>query len=119
MNVCIYVCMYGEREREREGVRVYFSVGASFGIWTSAVVIGGFGRDGANGSMRRGEAVLGGNRVTWFNGGGEHGEAAAGDCNGHFKGRRKRGLWVCVSVSLQFQTFIFPYPLVGESGLDH
>lgn len=46
-----------------------------------------FGRDGANGCARRGEAVLGGGggkRVTGFNGGAQRREAAARNCNGHF-----------------------------------
>ena len=66
----------------------YFSVGAGaiIGFRRSAAVAV-FGRDGANGCARRGEAVLGGGggkRVTGFNGGAQRKEAAARNCNGHF-----------------------------------
>lgn len=52
-------------------------------------MIGSFGRDRGNGILRSGEAALGGKRGTEFNGGGENGEAATGDCSGHLKHKAK------------------------------
>jgi hypothetical protein len=95
-----------ERVRERVNLSVGFRVGrrgrgrgASFRTQSSAPVIDGFGSDRANGSLRRGEAPLGGRRATEFDGGVEHREAAASDYNGHLK----------LTVSLpefQFQLFL-------------
>lgn len=83
--------------------------GASFRIWSPEPVIGSFGTDRGNGTLRSG--ALGSKRGTEFNGGCENGEAATGDCNGHLKHKAKAWLGTPVPVSAVFWACFLGFPL--------